>query len=71
MIMRGFLQVKAKAEGMGAGTYANFVSAGKREDTRTEDARRRFKTPAYCIGERRKKHDEAVRRESGNIQGGD
>lgn len=69
--MRGFLQVKAKAEGMGAATYANFVTAGKRTDTRTEDARRWFKIPAYCVGERRKKYEEAIRRESRDIQGGD
>ena len=52
--MRGFLQVKAKAEGMGEGSYAHFINEGKREDRRTEDAKRRFKTPAYYFGERRK-----------------
>lgn len=55
--MRGFLQVKAKAEGMGAGTYANFVNAGQRTDTRTEDAKRRFNTPPYYFGDRRKTED--------------
>lgn len=60
--MRGFLQVKAKADGMGAGSYAYFTTEGKREDTRTNDAKRRFKTPAYCIGERRKDYERAIRR---------
>ena len=57
--MRGFLTVKSKAEGMGAGSYANFVSAGKRTDDRTEEAKRRFKTPAYYFGDRRKKDNES------------
>lgn len=65
--MRGFLQVKAKAEGMGSGSYAHFVKEGQRLDTRTADARRRFKTPAYCIGERRKQYEEAICRESRDI----
>lgn len=56
--MRGFLQVKAKAEGRGAGSYAHFLSEAKRDDTRTADAKRRFKTPAYYFGDRRQKDDE-------------
>ena len=59
--MRGFLTVKAKNEGMGAAAYAKFESAGKRTDTRTEDARRRFKTPPYYFidRDRREKDDES------------
>lgn len=46
---------------MGAAAYAKFESAGKRTDTRTEDARRRFKTPPYYFidRDRREKDDES------------
>ena len=66
--MRGFLQVKAKAEGMGAGSYAHFVSEAKREDTRTADARRRFKRPAYYCGERRQEDAKDIDRKERDIQ---
>lgn len=56
--MRGFLKVKAKAGGMGDGSYSYFLNEAKREDTRTADAKRRFKTPAYYFGDRRQKDDE-------------
>lgn len=56
--MRGFLKVKAKAWGMSDGSYSYFLNEAKREDTRTADAKRRFKTPAYYFGDRRQKDDE-------------
>lgn len=56
--MRGFKDTKqANSPVLGEAAYQHFIKAGKVENKKTEEAKRRFKTPPYYFGERRKKDE--------------
>lgn len=56
--MREFTQVKADNRGLSDGSYYFFEKQQKMINDKTETARRWFKTPAYCIGDRRKEFEQ-------------
>ena len=59
--MRGFKDTKQPSQPMlGDAVYGMMIKAQKTENEKTEEARRRFMTPAYCIGERRREYDSAI-----------
>ena len=70
--MRGFTDTKrAEKPVLGAAAYSKFITDQNRANYKTENATRWYRRPAYCIGERRKEYEEAICRESRDIQSGD
>lgn len=56
--MRGFKDTKqANTPILGEAAYQCFIKAAKIQNDKTEEARRRFKTPPYYFGERRKRDE--------------
>ena len=53
--MRGFKETKqANNPVLGEVAYQNFIKVARIKSDKTEEAKRRFKTPAYYFGERRR-----------------
>lgn len=60
--MRGFTHAKqADRPVLGEAAYSKFISDQNRENNKTENAARWYRTPAYCIGERRKEYERSIR----------
>lgn len=60
--MRGFKNTKQPSQpALGEKAYNAFITGQRAENNKTENARRWYKMPAYCIGERRKDYERSIR----------